>query len=44
MEVVIAVVLFIIAAVIAGMQKGWVLCLIAAGLAVLYLEAALKQF
>jgi hypothetical protein len=32
---VVAVVLFLVAAILAGIQKSWVLCLIAAGMAVL---------
>ena len=42
MEVV-AVVLFVVGAVIAGIQRGWALCAVAAGLACLYVEAALDK-
>jgi hypothetical protein len=44
MEVVIAEVLFIVSAVISGIQKGWALCAFAAAFAVLYAEQALNQF
>jgi hypothetical protein len=40
-EVVIAEIAFIVGAVIAAVQKGWALCAVAAGLALVYLKAAL---
>jgi hypothetical protein len=44
MDVVIAVVLFIVGAVVAGLNRAWAMCCVAAGLAVLSLDAALNQF
>lgn len=38
----VAFILFVVGAVLAGIQKGWALCAVAAGLAFTVAEAALK--